>query len=127
MVCQGCRKGSPSGCQGQQPCCLPCQLGQMRAAPYKLTKYSRNACTMRVKVRPNRPPIDYLTPFSDSRKVPSNRMTCLNSVSPLCLSQCHSQLVLHSHTMPAIACYALFFCHHCFTQCPCCSSTQWEV
>ena len=32
---------------------------------------------MGVNVRPNRPPIDYLMPFSDSRKMPSSRVTGL--------------------------------------------------
>ena len=41
------------------------------------SKYTRNACTMGVNVRPNRPPIDYLMPFSPSRKMPSSRVTGL--------------------------------------------------
>ena len=54
-----------------------CPVSCGRGPAYKSIKYDRNACTMDVNVRPNRAPIDYLSSFSDSRKVPSSRVTCL--------------------------------------------------
>ena len=36
-----------------------CPVSWGRGPAYKLTKYTRNACTIGVNVRPNRPPIDY--------------------------------------------------------------------
>ena len=57
-----------------------CPVSWGTGPAYKLTKYTRNACTMGVNVRPNRPPIDYLMPFSDSRKMPSSRVTGLKGI-----------------------------------------------
>ena len=62
-----------------------CPVSWGRGPAYKLTKYTRNACTMGFNVGPNGPPIDYLIiiPFSDSRKMPSSCVTCLKQYCTL--------------------------------------------
>ena len=51
---------------------------------------------MGVNVRPNRHPIDYLMPFSNSRKMPSSRVTGLKKVAVKMVSLTSSGRAFHS-------------------------------